>query len=63
MDPYGLLAILGFLIFLFYIIYGFLNATGNAGKDFPEDFYAQVDSFKEAVCSNPDFKPFAFLCK
>ena len=36
MDPYGVLAILGFLVFLFYIIYNFLNATGNAstGKMF-----------------------------
>ena len=28
-DPYAVLAILGFLIFLFYTIYNFLNATGN----------------------------------
>ncbi len=30
MDPYGLMAMLGFLVFLFYIIYNYLNATGNA---------------------------------
>ena len=30
MDPYGVLAVLGFLVFLFYLIYNYLNATGNA---------------------------------
>ena len=30
LDPYGLMAMLGFLVFLFYIIYNYLNATGNA---------------------------------
>lgn len=61
MDPYGLLAIFGFLIFLFYIIYGFLNTTGNAGKEFPDDF-AIFESFKDALCSY-HFKPLSFLCK
>ena len=30
LDPYGLMAILGFLVFLFYLIYNYLNASGNA---------------------------------
>ena len=34
-DPYGVLAMLGFLVFLFYIIYNYLNATGNSnGRHF-----------------------------
>ena len=61
MDPYGLLAILGFLIFLFYIIYGFLNASGNAGKDFPEDF-SMMEKFTDTFCSY-QLKPLTFLCK
>ena len=61
MDPYGLLAILGFLIFLFYIIYGFLNASGNAGKDFPEDF-STMERFTDTFCSY-QLKPLKFLCK
>ena len=31
-DPYALLALLGFLIFLFYVIYSFLNVT--SGRSF-----------------------------
>jgi len=34
MDPYAILAVLGFLVFLFYIIYSFLNNTG--ARSFPE---------------------------
>ena len=32
LDPYALLALLGFLIFLFYVIYSFLNVT--SGRSF-----------------------------
>ncbi len=35
MDPYAVLALLGFLVFLFYIIYNFLNRTGNGKRNFP----------------------------
>ena len=33
LDPYALLALLGFLVFMFYIIYNFINATGS-GRSF-----------------------------
>jgi hypothetical protein len=33
-DPYAVLALLGFLVFLFYIIYNFLNRTGNGKRTF-----------------------------
>ena len=32
MDPYGIMAMLGFLVFLFYLIYNYLNATGSANS-------------------------------
>ena len=32
LDPYGIMAMLGFLVFLFYLIYNYLNANGNAGS-------------------------------
>lgn len=35
-DPYAVLALLGFMVFLFYIIYSFLNNSGN-GKRSLED--------------------------
>ena len=31
-DPYGIMAMLGFLVFLFYLIYNYLNATGSANN-------------------------------
>ena len=31
-DPYAVLAILGFMVFLFYTIYNFLNSTGNGKR-------------------------------
>ena len=34
-DPYAVLALLGFLVFLFYIIYNFLNRTGSGKRNFP----------------------------
>jgi hypothetical protein len=34
-DPYAVLALLGFLVFLFYIIYNFLNRTGTGKRNFP----------------------------
>ncbi|XP_023328085.1 uncharacterized protein LOC111701148 [Eurytemora carolleeae] len=37
-DPYAMLALLGFLVFLFYIIYSFLNNTGAAGRSFPPKY-------------------------
>ena len=30
LDPYGMMAMLGFLVFLFYLIYNYLNATGSS---------------------------------
>ena len=33
-DPYAVLAILGFMVFLFYTIYNFLNSTGNGKRSF-----------------------------
>ena len=35
MDPYAILALLGFLVFLFYIIYNFINNSGD-GRRFGE---------------------------
>ena len=29
LDPYAVLALLGFLVFLFYIIYNFINNSGD----------------------------------
>jgi hypothetical protein len=34
-DPYAVLALLGFVVFLFYIIYNFLNRTGSGRRNFP----------------------------
>jgi hypothetical protein len=34
-DPYAVLALLGFVVFLFYIIYNFLNRTGSGKRNFP----------------------------
>jgi hypothetical protein len=36
-DPYAVLALLGFLVFLFYIIYSFLNNSGNGRRSLEED--------------------------
>ena len=36
LDPYALLALLGFLVFMFYIIYNFINNTGN-GRAFSDN--------------------------
>ena len=35
LDPYAVLALLGFLVFMFYIIYNFINNTGN-GRAFSD---------------------------
>ena len=37
MDPYAILALLGFLVFLFYIIYNFINNSGD-GRSFSESY-------------------------
>jgi len=37
LDPYAILALLGFLVFLFYIIYSFLNNTGNGRRSLDSD--------------------------
>ena len=47
MDPYATLALLGFLVFLFYIIYSFLNNTGNGGRRSESDFL--IDKISENV--------------
>ena len=36
LDPYALLALLGFLVFMFYIIYNFINNTGDGGRSFSD---------------------------
>merc|ERR1712128_156011 len=41
MDPYAILALLGFLVFLFYIIYSFLTNTGNGGRSISSDYLSE----------------------
>ena len=50
-DPYAVLALLGFLVFLFYIIYNFLNNTGGGRRSFGGgDVFGGVgDRFSGAV--------------
>ena len=45
LDPYALLALLGFLVFMFYIIYNFINNTGS-GRSFSDTF---GDSLSESL--------------
>lgn len=45
LDPYAILALLGFLVFLFYIIYSFLNNTGNGGRSVNSDIF--IDQLTE----------------
>ena len=43
MDPYAVLALLGFLVFLFYVIYSFLNNSGN-GRSLEEGMTESADT-------------------
>ena len=64
MDPYGLLAIFGFLIFLFYIIYEYLNASGNASRSLESDLFEVAELFKTQLCRhNNQTIPVAYLCR
>ena len=42
-----MLALLGFLVFLFYIIYSFLNNTGGGGRSFPPKYRSIDQSNKD----------------
>ena len=41
MDPYAILALLGFLVFLFYIIYNFINNSGD-GRSLSESYVVNL---------------------
>ncbi|CAB4068769.1 IFT43 [Lepeophtheirus salmonis] len=44
-DPYGVLAMIAFSVFLFYIIYSYLNQTGNGGKrGFSDEPHQQIQA-------------------
>ena len=48
LDPYGLMAMLGFLVFLFYLIYNYLNASGNGRRsldDLSYEIWRQIQNF------------------
>ena len=61
MDPYAILALLGFLVFLFYIIYNFINNSGD-GRSFGESSERIVNLFGDLIsdssssCSEPSGK-------
>ena len=48
-DPYAVLALLGFLVFLFYIIYNFLNRTGTGKRNFPATTWWPVGTGNDSV--------------
>ena len=48
MDPYAILALLGFLVFLFYIIYNFINNSGD-GRSFSESYASVVNHLCDLI--------------
>nr|XP_040574163.1 uncharacterized protein LOC121123117 [Lepeophtheirus salmonis]XP_040574164.1 uncharacterized protein LOC121123117 [Lepeophtheirus salmonis] len=49
-DPYGVLAMIAFSVFLFYIIYSYLNQTGNGGKrGFSDEPHQQIQAIHHSL--------------